>query len=84
MRVVRHFAFVDMSGFSALTVSSGDERAVSVLTAFRALLRVWRASIRRLCVLAAALVTPTAPMLSSSTKRAARRGATRLHLALGA
>lgn len=39
VRVVRHFAFVDLSGFSALTVSSGDERAVSVLTAFRALLR---------------------------------------------
>ncbi len=39
MRVHRSFAFVDLSGFTALTESEGDERAVDVLTAFRALLR---------------------------------------------
>jgi len=39
MRVERHFAFLDLSGFTALTVEKGDERAVSVVTAFRALLR---------------------------------------------
>lgn len=39
MRVHRSFAFVDVSGFTALTESEGDERAVDVLTAFRALLR---------------------------------------------
>ncbi len=39
MRVERSFAFVDVSGFTALTEIEGDERAVEVLTAFRALLR---------------------------------------------
>jgi len=39
VRVHRSFAFVDVSGFTALTESEGDERAVEVLTAFRALLR---------------------------------------------
>ena len=39
MRVHRTFGFVDVSGFTALTVLEGDERAVDVLTAFRALLR---------------------------------------------
>ncbi|HEY6473667.1 MAG TPA: adenylate/guanylate cyclase domain-containing protein [Acidimicrobiales bacterium] len=39
MRVRRSFAFIDVSGFTELTESEGDERAVDVLTAFRALLR---------------------------------------------
>ena len=39
MRVHRSFAFVDVSGFTALTEIEGDERAVDVLTAFRSLLR---------------------------------------------
>ena len=39
MRVHRSFAFVDVSGFTALTELEGDEHAVDVLTAFRALLR---------------------------------------------
>ncbi len=39
MRVHRSFAFVDVKGFTALTEHEGDERAVEVLTAFRALLR---------------------------------------------
>ena len=39
MRVHRSFAFVDVSGFTALTELEGDERAVDILTAFRALLR---------------------------------------------
>ena len=39
MRVHRSFAFVDISGFTALTETEGDEHAVEVLTAFRALLR---------------------------------------------
>jgi adenylate cyclase len=39
MRVGRSFAFVDVSGFTALTELEGDERAVDVLTAFRSLLR---------------------------------------------
>jgi class 3 adenylate cyclase len=37
--VHRSFAFVDVSGFTALTELEGDEHAVEVLTAFRALLR---------------------------------------------
>jgi class 3 adenylate cyclase/YHS domain-containing protein len=37
--VHRSFAFIDVSGFTALTEAEGDERAVDVLTAFRALLR---------------------------------------------
>jgi adenylate cyclase len=39
MRVHRSFAFVDVSGFTALTELEGDEHAVEVLTSFRALLR---------------------------------------------
>lgn len=39
MRVHRSFSFVDVSGFTALTQKEGDEAAVDVLTAFRALLR---------------------------------------------
>ncbi len=39
MRVIRCFGFTDLSGFTALTESEGDERAVRVLTAFRTLLR---------------------------------------------
>jgi adenylate cyclase len=39
VRVHRSFAFVDVSGFTALTQREGDEHAVDVLTAFRALLR---------------------------------------------
>src|ERR1019366_2927361 len=39
MRVHRSFSFVDISGFTALTELEGDEHAVEVLTAFRALLR---------------------------------------------
>ncbi len=35
----RSFAFVDVSGFTALTELEGDEHAVEVLTAFRSLLR---------------------------------------------
>jgi adenylate cyclase len=34
-RVVRSFAFVDLSGFTGLTDQEGDERAVEVLTLFR-------------------------------------------------
>jgi adenylate cyclase len=37
--VYRSFSFVDISGFTALTETEGDERAVEVLTAFRAVLR---------------------------------------------
>jgi adenylate cyclase len=40
VRVRRTFAFVDLSGFTALTEAEGDERAVSVLAAFRSTLRV--------------------------------------------
>jgi adenylate cyclase len=39
VRVHRSFAFVDVSGFTALTELEGDERAVDILTAFRTLLR---------------------------------------------
>jgi class 3 adenylate cyclase/YHS domain-containing protein len=39
VRVRRTFAFVDISGFTALTESEGDERAVSVLSVFRSTLR---------------------------------------------
>ncbi|HXQ90099.1 MAG TPA: adenylate/guanylate cyclase domain-containing protein [Acidimicrobiales bacterium] len=39
MRVRRTFAFLDLSGFSALTESEGDERAVAVLGVFRSALR---------------------------------------------
>jgi adenylate cyclase len=40
VRVRRTFAFVDLSGFTALTEAEGDERAVSVLGVFRSTLRV--------------------------------------------
>ena len=39
MRVRRTFAFLDLSGFTALTESEGDEHAVAVLGVFRAALR---------------------------------------------
>lgn len=35
MRVQRTFAFLDLSGFTALTATQGDERAVDLLTGFR-------------------------------------------------
>lgn len=35
VRVQRTFAFLDLSGFTALTATKGDERAVDVLTDFR-------------------------------------------------
>jgi class 3 adenylate cyclase len=39
VRVHRSFAFVDVSGFTALTEREGDESAVELLSAFRSLLR---------------------------------------------
>jgi len=36
MRVRRTFAFLDLSGFTALTESEGDERAVAVAVALAA------------------------------------------------
>ncbi|MGA2519898.1 MAG: adenylate/guanylate cyclase domain-containing protein [Acidimicrobiales bacterium] len=39
MRVRRTFGFLDLSGFTALTESEGDERAVAVLGVFRSALR---------------------------------------------
>ncbi len=39
MRVRRSFAFIDVSGFTALTETEGDERAVSVVSDFRSLVR---------------------------------------------
>jgi class 3 adenylate cyclase len=39
VRVRRTFAFLDLSGFTALTESEGDEWAVAVLSVFRAALR---------------------------------------------
>jgi len=39
VRVRRTFAFLDLSGFTALTETEGDERAVAVLGVFRAALR---------------------------------------------
>ena len=39
MRVHRSFAFVDLSGFTALTELEGDERAVAVVSDFRSMLR---------------------------------------------
>jgi class 3 adenylate cyclase len=39
MRVDRHFAFVDLSGFTSYTDRYGDQRAVEILTAFRAVVR---------------------------------------------
>ena len=39
MRVQRTFAFLDLSGFTALTATQGDEKAVDVLTDFRTAVR---------------------------------------------
>ena len=39
MRVRRAFAFLDLSGFTALTATEGDERSVAVLEQFRGALR---------------------------------------------
>jgi class 3 adenylate cyclase/YHS domain-containing protein len=39
VRVRRTFAFVDLSGFTAMTEAEGDERAVGVLAVFRSTLR---------------------------------------------
>jgi len=39
VRVRRNIAFLDLSGFTALTETEGDERAVHVLTVFRAQVR---------------------------------------------
>lgn len=39
VRVQRSFAFIDLAGFSNLTVRQGDERAVTLLGEFRALVR---------------------------------------------
>jgi class 3 adenylate cyclase/YHS domain-containing protein len=39
MRVRRTFAFLDLSGFTALTATEGDERSVAVLQDFRGALR---------------------------------------------
>lgn len=39
MRVHRSFAFIDLSGFSALTAHEGDERAVQLIGGFRSLVR---------------------------------------------
>jgi adenylate cyclase len=39
VRVHRTFAFLDLTGFSALTEAHGDQRAVAVLGVFRAMLR---------------------------------------------
>ncbi|MGH9047816.1 MAG: hypothetical protein ACRDVW_10975 [Acidimicrobiales bacterium] len=39
MRVHRSFAFIDLSGFTALTEIQGDERAVSILSTFRSMVR---------------------------------------------
>lgn len=39
MRVKRTFAFLDLTGFTALTESRGDQQAVAVLSVFRAALR---------------------------------------------
>jgi adenylate cyclase len=39
VRVLRSFAFIDLSGFTALTEVEGDERAVAILGAFRSMVR---------------------------------------------
>lgn len=39
MRVERTFAFLDLTGFTALTEAQGDQRAVEVLSVFRSALR---------------------------------------------
>lgn len=38
-RVDRSFAFIDLSGFTAFTDHEGDDRAVEILSAFRAVVR---------------------------------------------
>ncbi len=38
-RVVRGFAFIDLSGFTSFTDSEGDDQAVNVLSSFRAIVR---------------------------------------------
>jgi adenylate cyclase len=39
VRVSRSFAFLDLSGFTALTEIEGDERATALLSAFRSMVR---------------------------------------------
>jgi adenylate cyclase len=39
VRTDRNFGFIDLSGFTALTEAEGDERAVSVLSSFRSIVR---------------------------------------------
>jgi adenylate cyclase len=39
VRVHRSFAFLDLSGFTALTEVEGDERAVAILSSFRSMVR---------------------------------------------
>jgi adenylate cyclase len=39
MRVTRHFAFVDICGFTRFTDAHGDEESVRVLTGFRSVVR---------------------------------------------
>jgi adenylate cyclase len=39
MRTHRYFAFIDLSGFTAYTSRQGDERAVSLLSSFRTVVR---------------------------------------------
>jgi len=39
VRVSRSFAFLDLSGFTALTELEGDERATALLSAFRSMVR---------------------------------------------
>jgi len=39
VRTLRNFGFIDLSGFTTLTEIEGDERAVSVLSAFRSVVR---------------------------------------------
>jgi class 3 adenylate cyclase len=39
VRVHRSFAFLDLSGFTALTEIEGDERAVAILSTFRSMVR---------------------------------------------
>ena len=66
VRVHRSFAFVDVSGFTALTELEGDERAVDVLTAFRALLRDICA--RRGCVTRSGSVTASCSYASTRVR----------------
>ncbi|MEI8050377.1 MAG: adenylate/guanylate cyclase domain-containing protein [Actinomycetes bacterium] len=39
VRIFRSFAFLDLSGFTALTASEGDEKAVALLSSFRTIVR---------------------------------------------